>query len=91
VFVRQPAAVRRSARRQQSGFCALSVGAPRADGTLFAGDGGDEEMVAHAKDGKWIYLYRTEGIPDVAGIKAPNAKDLIKPGLFKAMPSRSRR
>lgn len=55
-----------------------------ADGTLFAGDGGDEEMVAHAKDGKWIYLYRTEGIPDVAGIKAPNAKDLIKPGFFKA-------
>jgi oligogalacturonide lyase len=55
-----------------------------ADGTLFAGDGGDEEMVAHAKDGKWIYLYRTEGIPDVAGIKAPNAKDLIKPGFFKS-------
>jgi oligogalacturonide lyase len=54
------------------------------DGTLFAGDGGDEEMVAHAKDGKWIYLYRAEGIPDVAGIKAPNAKDLIKPGVFKA-------
>ena len=55
-----------------------------ADGTLFAGDGGDEEMVAHAKDGKWIYLYRPEGIPDVAGIKAPNAKDLIKPGFFKS-------
>jgi oligogalacturonide lyase len=55
-----------------------------ADGTLFAGDGGDEEMVAHAKDGKWLYFYRAEGIPDVAGIKAPNAKDLIKPGFFKS-------
>ncbi len=41
-------------------------------------------MVAHARDGKWIYIYRAEGIPDVAGIKAPNSKDLIKPGFFKA-------
>lgn len=24
------------------------------DGKLFSGDGGDEEMVAHAKDEKWI-------------------------------------
>jgi len=54
------------------------------DGKLFAGDGGDEEMVAHARDGKWIYLYRPEGIPDVAGIRAPNAKELIIPGFFKA-------
>lgn len=55
-----------------------------ADGTLFAGDGGDHEMVAHAKDGKWIYLFRPEGIPDVAGIKAPNSKELINPGFFKS-------
>jgi oligogalacturonide lyase len=54
------------------------------DGQLFAGDGGDDEMVAHAKDGKWIYLFRPQGIPDVAGIKAPNAKSLIAPGYFKA-------
>lgn len=54
------------------------------DGKLFAGDGGDDEMVAHAKDGKWIYLFRPEGIPDVAGIKAPNSKDLVKPGFFKS-------
>jgi oligogalacturonide lyase len=54
------------------------------DGSLFAGDGGDDEMVAHAKDGKWIYLFRPEGIPDVAGIKAPNSKDLVKPGFFKS-------
>src|SRR5215468_858452 len=31
-----------------------------ADGKLFAGDGGDEGQVAHAKDGKWIYLFRPE-------------------------------
>jgi oligogalacturonide lyase len=55
-----------------------------ADGKFFAGDGGDDEMVAHAKDGKWIYLFRTEGIPDVAGIKAPNAKELIKPGFLRS-------
>ena len=54
------------------------------DGKLFAGDGGDDEMVAHAKDGKWLYLFRPEGIPDVAGIKAPNANELINPGFFKA-------
>jgi len=54
------------------------------DGSLFAGDGGDDEMVAHAKDGKWIYLFRPEGIPDVAGLKAPNSKDLIRPGFLKA-------
>jgi oligogalacturonide lyase len=55
-----------------------------ADGKLMAGDGGDNEMVAHAQDGKWIYLFRPEGIPDVAGIKAPNARELIRPGFFKS-------
>jgi len=54
------------------------------DGKLFAGDGGDSEMVAHAKDGKWIYLFHPEQIPDVAGLKAPNSKDLIRPGFFKS-------
>jgi oligogalacturonide lyase len=54
------------------------------DGTMFAGDGGDSEMVAHAPDGKWIYLFRPQPIPDVAGISAPNAKDLIKPGFFQS-------
>lgn len=54
------------------------------DGTLFAGDGGDSEMVAHAPDGKWIYLFRPQPIPDVAGISAPDAKDLIKPGFFQS-------
>ncbi|QYM77740.1 oligogalacturonate lyase family protein [Horticoccus luteus] len=54
------------------------------DGTLFAGDGGDREMVAHAPDGKWLYLFRPHGIPDVAGIKAPNAAGLIHPGRLVA-------
>jgi len=52
------------------------------DGTLFAGDGGDHEMVAHAPDGKWIYVFRPKGVPDVAGIKAPNSESLIQPGRF---------
>jgi oligogalacturonide lyase len=50
------------------------------DGTMFAGDGGDAEMVAHAPNGKWIYLFRPRDIPDVAGIKAPNSAALIHPG-----------
>ena len=32
------------------------------DGTLFAGDGGDSEMVARAPDGKWFYLFRPERV-----------------------------
>lgn len=31
------------------------------DEKLFAGDGGDPNAVAHAKDGKWIYLFTPEG------------------------------
>jgi oligogalacturonide lyase len=54
------------------------------DGTLFAGDGGDEEMVARAPDGKWIYLFRPERVPDVAGVHAPNSDALIDTGFFKS-------
>ena len=54
------------------------------DGKLFAGDGGDSEMVAHAKDGKWIYLFRPEKVPDVGGIKNPASAGLIDPGFFNA-------
>ena len=54
------------------------------DGSLFAGDGGDAEMVAHAPDGKWIRLFRPQGIPDVAGIAAPDAENLIHPGFFQS-------
>jgi oligogalacturonide lyase len=52
------------------------------DGTLFAGDGGDSEMVARAPDGKWIYLFRPERVPDVAGVKAENSDSLIDAGVF---------
>lgn len=31
------------------------------DQQLFAGDGGNETQVAHAKDGMWIYLFTPEG------------------------------
>jgi len=34
------------------------------DGRLFAGDGGDADMVAHAPDGKWIVLLRPEPVVD---------------------------
>jgi oligogalacturonide lyase len=54
------------------------------DGTLFAGDGGDSEMVAHAPDGKWLYLFTPHTIPDVAAISAPNSKSLIRPGYFES-------
>ncbi len=52
------------------------------DGKLFAGDGGDSEMVAHAPDGKWLYLMHPRTIPDVAGIHAPGSETLIQPGVI---------
>lgn len=54
------------------------------DGSFFAGDGGDSQMVAKAKDGKWLYLFWPELIADVAGISVPNAKDLVHPGRLRA-------
>ena len=54
------------------------------DGTMFAGDGGDSDMVAHAPDGKWLYLFRPRKVPDVAGIKAPDSAELIHPGRLVA-------
>jgi len=53
------------------------------DRTLFSGDGGDSEMVAHAPDGKWLYLFRPKAIPDVAGIHAPGSEALIAPGTLE--------
>jgi oligogalacturonide lyase len=55
-----------------------------SDGKLFAGDGGDSEMVAHAPDGKWIVLLKPRAVPDVAGIHAPGAEHLIAPGVLDA-------
>lgn len=54
------------------------------DQKLFIGDGGDNEMVAHAPDGKWLYLFHPRTIPDVAGIHAPGAETLITPGTFES-------
>ena len=52
------------------------------DGKLFSGDGGDSEMVAHAPDGKWLYLFREQPIADVADIHARNAGSLVTPALL---------
>jgi oligogalacturonide lyase len=54
------------------------------DGTLFAGDGGGPNSVAAPGNGQWIYLFRPEMVPDRTDGALPNAKDLIKPGFFKA-------
>lgn len=50
----------------------------------FSGDGGDSEMVAHAPDGKYLYLFTPRDVPDVAGIHADNSEHLISPGTFEA-------
>lgn len=49
------------------------------DGSLFAGDGGSSGMVAHAKNGQWIYLFRPE-LETVSG----ETNGLIRPGVFHA-------
>jgi oligogalacturonide lyase len=54
------------------------------DGSLFAGDGGDSEMVAHAPDGKWIYLFRPEKLPIGGGVEGVDPKTMISPGVFHA-------
>lgn len=55
------------------------------DGTLFSGDGGDAEMVAKGPDAKYLYLFKPRAVPDVAGIRADNADDLIVPGTFDSV------
>lgn len=50
-----------------------------ADAKLFTGDGGDEGQVAHAPDGKWIYLFRPQMIANREGIAE---KSFIVPGVF---------
>lgn len=54
------------------------------DGSRFSGDGGDPDMVAHASDGKYLYLFTPRALPDVAGIHADNAAALIAPGTLAA-------
>ena len=53
------------------------------DGKLFCGDGGGAGMVAHAENGKWIYLFHPTLVPDAAGTNIDETS-LIRPGVFKA-------
>jgi oligogalacturonide lyase len=50
------------------------------DGSLFCGDGGDPGQVARAPDGRWIYLFRPERIPN-RGVEDPS---LVRPGVLRA-------
>jgi oligogalacturonide lyase len=45
------------------------------DGKLFAGDGGAPNMVARAKDGKWVYLFKPQ--PD-GTLKAERLVNMVK-------------
>lgn len=54
------------------------------DGTLFAGDGGGPNSVAAPDNGQWIYLFRPEMVADRTDGVLPNAKVLVRPGVFKA-------
>ena len=51
------------------------------DGTLFSGDGGDEHMVAHADNGKWIYLFHPELLADRSAGNIATS-NLIQTGVF---------
>ena len=51
------------------------------DGRLFCGDGGDDKMVAHADNGKWIYLFTPELMEDKSAGQI-DTRGLIKPGVF---------
>ncbi|HKW29416.1 MAG TPA: oligogalacturonate lyase family protein [Verrucomicrobiae bacterium] len=53
------------------------------DGKLFCGDGGDDRMVARATNGKWIYLFRPELVPDTTETNRDET-GLIRPGVFHA-------
>jgi oligogalacturonide lyase len=50
------------------------------DGRLMTGDGGDSGQVAHAQNGRWIYLFRPELIED-RGLPDPQ---VVKPGVLRA-------
>ena len=55
------------------------------DSALFSGDGGDSGMVAHASDGKWLYLFHPVATPEnntADHAAAPAA--LIHTGHFEA-------
>lgn len=49
------------------------------DGTLFCGDGGDQGQVARAPDGRWIYLFRPELLPN----RGVDDKSFVRPGVLR--------
>ena len=51
------------------------------DGTLFAGDGGDSGQVAHAENGRWLYLFHPGPIKWF-GEREAKQEDLIQTGVF---------
>ena len=53
------------------------------DGTLFAGDGGDSGQVAHAPDGRWLYLFHPHR-PDAMGQTKADSKNMIQTGVFES-------
>ncbi|NWF85738.1 MAG: oligogalacturonate lyase [Bryobacteraceae bacterium] len=50
------------------------------DGKLMCGDGGDSGQVARAPNGRWIYLFRPELIPN----RGFDDKSLVRPGVLRA-------
>jgi oligogalacturonide lyase len=53
------------------------------DNQQFCGDGGDDRMVAHARNGKWLYLFRPDLIWDDSDGKI-DTKKLIRTGVFNS-------
>jgi len=53
------------------------------DNQLFSGDGGDDRMVAHAPDGKWLYLFHPALITDRSDGNT-DTKGLIQTGVFES-------
>ena len=53
------------------------------DGTVFSGDGGGPGMVAHADNGKWIYLFHPEMNTDVMGTNLDKSA-LVHTGVFRS-------
>jgi oligogalacturonide lyase len=53
------------------------------DNKLFSGDGGDNRMVAHAQDGKWLYLFRPRIVTDRSDGNI-DTKSLIQTGVFES-------
>ena len=51
------------------------------DGRWFCGDGGDDQMVAHAPHGKWLYLFTPELVADRSDGYI-DTRHLVKPGVF---------